>query len=382
MAVFLTLGLSGACSSAPAPMNGGGGTGSGGSSGGTTGGARGGVPGTGGAGMGSGGAAAGMGGAGGGVAGAGGGAGSAGAGSGGDGSGGSGGSGGTTGGSGGMPGDAKPANDSGMMPPAPDMALPVCNHPMWTRTADYKAGDIVMHMGKAYVAVYPNKSLDPAISTYYWMPYKGCMPPPPPPAAKCPALDRLLPGGEDTFKAMFTPVWMGWVPLQAYSYSSLCMAMATPRLAGFAASGDVTQDRRELAAFFANVAVETAYLTAIDERGHQASDRTYHGRGSLQITGQAIYAEAGQALGLDLAGQPMLGSTEGVVWQTGMWYWMSHANPSVGGAQICHQAIAQSDFGKTVRIIKGDCGSLPDRATQYRKNCMMLGIDPGKTTCP
>jgi predicted chitinase len=262
------------------------------------------------------------------------------------------------------------------------VALPACNQPEWNRTTAYKTGDIVMYMGKPYIALHDNQSLDPAISTYFWGPYKGCTPPPPPPAARCPALDRLLPMGEQSFKAMFTPVWQGWVPLPAYSYASLCTAMSKPRLAGFAASGNDAQDKRELAAFFANVAVETAYLTAIDERGHMAADRTYHGRGALQITGQPIYAECGQALGLDLAGQPQLGSTEGVVWQTGIWYWMLHANPSVGGAQICHQAMLQSDFGRTVRIIKGDCGSLPDRATQYRKNCMLLGVDPGKTTCP
>ena len=301
------------------------------------------------------------------------------------GTGGGGGTGGSAGGAGASPGDA--ASDANLpvavdLAPAADVAVPECNYPIWTRTADYKMGDIVMHQGKPYIALHDNKSLEPTISTYYWGPYKGCVPPPPPPAAKCPALDRLLPAGEDTFKAMFTPTFQGWVPLAAYSYASLCTALATPRLAGFAASGDATRDKRELAAFFANVAIETAYLTAIDERGHNAADRTYHGRGSLQITGQAIYAECGQALGLNLAGQPQLASTEGVVWQTGIWYWMLHPNPSVSGAQICHAAIAQSDFGRTVRIIKGDCASLGDRAAQYRKNCAMLGVDPGNTSCP
>ncbi len=263
-----------------------------------------------------------------------------------------------------------------------DVPLPECNYPTWTRTADYKAGDIVMHMGKPYVALHDSKSLEPTISTFYWGPYKGCVPPPPPASVACPALDKLLPEGEKTFVQMFTPTFQGWVPLGAYSYGSLCKALAVPRLAGFAASGDPVKDKRELAAFFANVAVETAYLTAIDERGHQAADRTYHGRGSLQITGQPIYAEAGAALGLDLSGMPQLGSQEGVVWQTGLWYWMLHANPSVPAPNVCHGAIAAGDFGKTLRIIKGDCASLTSRADQYRKNCSMLGVDPGKTTCP
>ena len=90
--------------------------------------------------------------------------------------------------------------------------------------------------------------------------------------------------------------------------------------------------------------------------------------------------EAGAALGLNLTGQQQLASTAPVVWQTGIWYWTLHANPSVG--MNCHQAIAAGNFGRTVRIIKGDCASLPDRVAQYRKNATVLGIDPGTLTCP
>ncbi len=245
----------------------------------------------------------------------------------------------------------------------------------------YKAGDIVMYMGKPYIATNDNPGLDPTISTFYWALYNGCRPPPPPPPVMCPVLDKLLPNGETTFKAMFTPTFQGWVPLPAYSYASLCKALATNGLGGFVRSGNDVQDKREGAAFFANVAIETAYLTYVDESGHNAADQDYHGRGALQITGQSIYADAGAGLGLDLVGHPQLASQEPVVWQTGIWYWMLHANPSVGGAQICHAAIAQGNFGLTVRIIKGDCASADTRATQYRTNCMLLNVDPGTTTC-
>jgi chitinase len=258
--------------------------------------------------------------------------------------------------------------------------LPVCDYPDWSRTVAYKAGDIVMYMGKPYMATYDNTSLDPTISTFFWSPYAGCKPPPPPPPAMCAFLDKLLPEGENTFKQMFAAPFAGAVPLAAYSYTSLCKALMTPSLAGFARSGNMTQDRRELAGFLANVAVETAYLTAIDERGHAAADHDFHGRGSLQITGQANYSECGAYLGINLAGQPQLGSQESVVWQTGLWYWLAHGNPSVGGA-ICHNAIAQGNFGQTVRIIKGDCSSAATRATQYRKNCTLLAVDPGNTNC-
>jgi len=262
-----------------------------------------------------------------------------------------------------------------------DVPLPTCNYPEWSRSMAYKKGDIVMYMGKAYIALNDNTSLDPTISTFYWGPYSGCKPPPPPPPAPCPVLDKLLPNGENTFKAMFTPTFQGWLPLAAYSYTNLCKALDTSGLTGFVRSGNPTQDKREIAAFFANVALETAYLTYIDEAGHSPSAQDYHGRGSLQLTGQTNYADCGAFLGLNLAGQPQLASQAPVIWQSGIWYWMLHANPSVGGAQICHNAIAQGNFGQTVRIIKGDCASAAERTAQYRKNCMMLGVDPGTTSC-
>jgi predicted chitinase len=282
-------------------------------------------------------------------------------------------------------GDAGPGSGGSLGNPSDggsaDAPLPECDYPAWAKTMAYKAGDVVMYMGKAYVALHDNTSLDPTISTYFWGPYAGCKPPPPPAAAKCALLDKLLPKGEASFTEMFTPTFQGWMPLAAYSYSSLCKALDTPALASFARSGDETQDKRELAAFFANVAIETAYLTAIDERGHAAADRDFHGRGSLQITGQAIYSECGAALGLNLAAQPQLASEETAVWQTGLWYWTAHANPSVGGAQICHAAIGAGEFGQTVRIIKGDCSTAATRTMQYRKNCTLLGITPGNTNC-
>jgi chitinase len=197
----------------------------------------------------------------------------------------------------------------------------------------------------------------------------------------CPALDKLLPNGENTFKAMFTPSFQGWVPLPAYSYASLCKAIATAGLTTFARSGNDQQDKRELAAFFANVALETAYLTYTDESGYSPSAQDYHGRGSLQLTGQSNYADCGAFLGLNLTGQPQLASQDPEVWQTGLWYWMIHANPGAGGTQICHQAISQGNFGQTVRIIKGDCSSATQRAAQYQKNCTLLNVDPGNTAC-
>jgi chitinase len=241
----------------------------------------------------------------------------------------------------------------------------------------YKTGDIVMYMGKAYVCTYDNVSKDPIISTFYWSPYTGCIPPA---AATCAILDKLVPGGEATFTAMFAPGYPGWVPLSAYSYKNFCDALATPVLAAFARSGNATQDKRELAAFLANVSVETANLTAIDEKNHSPGDHDFHGRGALQITGAPIYAEAGGALGVDLSGHPEMASQEQLVWKTGLWYWMLHANPSVGSPNVCHAAITQGNFGRAVKVINPLCNAAAQRATNYQKNCMLLGVDPGGNT--
>ncbi|HEY2729521.1 MAG TPA: glycoside hydrolase family 19 protein, partial [Polyangia bacterium] len=286
-------------------------------------------------------------------------------------------------GSGGVGGSGGARDASAGDGPA-DVPLPICNYPDWKAGTPYEMGDVVMYMAKPYVATNANNGLDPTVSTFFWSPYTGCTPMAPPPPEVCAVLDRLAPTGKTTFQAtydaMFAAPFQGRVIQAAYTYAGLCKALDTPALATFARSGNLLQDRREVAAFFANVAVETAYLAFVDEGNMPSSQQDYHGRGSLQITGQAIYQEVGSGLGLNLAAEPQLASTAGVVWQTGIWYWTLHTNPSVG--MNCHQAIAAGAFGRTVRIIKGDCGSAADRVRQYQSNCQALGIDPGSVACP
>jgi hypothetical protein len=214
-------------------------------------------------------------------------------------SGGTGGTGGGTGGSaaggtGGGTGGGAPIPDAGGADtPVEAGPLPVCDYPQWKAGMHYNVGDIVMYMGKAYITTNANDGLDPTISTFFWSPYAGCMPPPPPGAVPCPILDRLAPAGQTTFQAsydaMFAAPFQGQVIHPSYTYDGLCQALNTPALAPFVRSNDLLQDRREIAAFFANVAVETAYLAYADEGGAAPTVANFHGRGSLQITGQAIY---------------------------------------------------------------------------------------------
>ncbi|HEY4106023.1 MAG TPA: chitinase [Polyangiaceae bacterium] len=270
----------------------------------------------------------------------------------------------------------------------------------------YVTGDKVLYMGKGYIATMDNPGYDPTISTYFWSPF-DCTPTQGTGGSStsgsagststgtagtgggtntsptCP-LNRLLANGSVTFDAMFQPPWAGHVAAPLYSYAALCTAITgTAGFNAFANSGDMTKDRRELAAFFAHVAKETAFLEATDEAGEASNAQDYHGRGAIQLTGESNYQAAGQYLGKDLVSSPGLVSTDPVInWQTALWFWMINYNPGTAGVQNCHQAILAGDFAQTTRIINGgiECpGSqaAQDRATYYKNNCTELAVDPG-----
>ena len=62
----------------------------------------------------------------------------------------------------------------------------------------------------------------------------------------------------------------------------------------------------------------------------QAGDGAkYKGRGFIQITGKANYASAGQALGIDLVGNPELAAKPDVAAKIAVWYWQNRVTPYV-----------------------------------------------------
>jgi predicted chitinase len=278
-------------------------------------------------------------------------------------------------------------------------ALEPCTYPNWVAMKPYVAGDKVLYLGKGFVATMDNPGYDPTISTFFWSPL-ACQPvmgtggapssggatggAGAPSTIACPALDRLLPNGSLSFDAMFQPPWAGHVAKSLYSYSALCSAIdSVAAFKPFANSGDLTKDKRELAAFFAHVAKETAFLEQTDEAQQASSAADYHGRGAIQITGYANYAAAGQYLGKNLTDNPGLVSTDPLTnWQSALWFWMVNYNPGTAGVQNCHQAILGGDFGQTTRIINGgiECPgsqSAKDRAQYFKNECMVVIVDPG-----
>jgi len=183
-----------------------------------------------------------------------------------------------------------------------------------------------------------------------------------------------------------------------YSYSGL--AAAAMKYPLFAGTGDLTTQKREIAAFLGNVARETGNLKFVDELAPQsnycdtnnkqypcASGQDYHGRGPMQISWNYNYGAAGAALGENLLANPSLVSSNATVaWETAIWFWMT----VTAGGRTAHTVMVQNaGFGLTINVINGsiECNggnsqAVTDRVNAYKSFCALLGVDPGTNlTC-
>ena len=265
----------------------------------------------------------------------------------------------------------------------PPATPPACDYPAWVRQQPYGQGDIVLFRGKAYRALLENPGLNPTVSTYFWEVFEcvGGGSTPPVVVEGC-VLNDLLSERDITFAQMFdNPPWGPEAhfraPVFANGYSNLCKALETPGLNEFGRSGTRDQNLREVAAFFANVAKETAHLEKPiqDIPGNSGA---YIGRGAIQLTNQANYSAAGSFLGLDLVGNPQQVGTDPVtVWKTGLWFWMQYHRNANRSDPTCHELILQGDFASTIRKIKGNCAGEAPRFSTYNTNASTLGVSPG-----
>nr|ACY06319.1 class II chitinase 2-3 [Pseudotsuga menziesii] len=179
-----------------------------------------------------------------------------------------------------------------------------------------------------------------------------------------------------------------------YTYSDFITAANA--FSAFGTTGTSDDQKREIAAFFANAAHETTSLCYIEEINKTnnycdsnntqypcASDKYYYGRGPLQLTWNYNYGAAGDYLGVDLLKNPETVAQDDLTsWKAALWFWNVNTG-SVG--TTCHAAITSGQgFGETIQIINGgvECNggstsSVQDRVSLYTNYCSQLGVDPG-----
>ncbi|OEL12779.1 Chitinase 10 [Dichanthelium oligosanthes] len=205
-----------------------------------------------------------------------------------------------------------------------------------------------------------------------------------------------------------------------YNYTSFIEA--AEMFPEFCADGDLATRKREAAAFMAQISHETTggWATAPDgpfawglcfkEERNPPSDycdktntewpcvqnKSYHGRGPIQLSWNYNYGPAGKALGFDGLRNPEVVAGDPVVaFKTALWFWMTPRAPKPS----CHDVMAghyqpsyadlaanrTAGFGLTTNIINGgiECGPngnvapVNDRIGFFRRYCGMLGVDVG-----
>ncbi|KAJ7540008.1 hypothetical protein O6H91_11G118300 [Diphasiastrum complanatum] len=203
-----------------------------------------------------------------------------------------------------------------------------------------------------------------------------------------------------------------------YTYEAFLAAAAT--FNGFATTGDVVTQKRELAAFFAQISHETTggWETAPDGpfawglcfkeelnvaapycspsvEWPCASGKKYYGRGPMQLSWNYNYGQAGVSLGFDGINNPDLVASDAIIsFKTAIWFWMTPQAPKPS----CHAVIIDEwkpttmdiaakrmpGFGVTTNIINGglECGRgsdprVLDRIGYFERYCAILGVHPG-----
>ncbi len=215
-------------------------------------------------------------------------------------------------------------------------------------------------------------------------------------------LAAVLPASAATFlvsESQFQQMFPSRIPF--YSYAGLVDAMQ--KYPAFAGTGDGDVQKREAAAFLANINHESGGLVYVEEidqanwphycdttqpYGCPAGGSAYHGRGPIQLSWNFNYKAAGDALGIDLLNNPdLVKNDSSVAWQTGLWYWMTQTGP---GSMTPHAAIVgNAGFGETIRSINGalECNGgnpaqVQSRIDAYQQFAQILGVDPGDNlTC-
>lgn len=87
----------------------------------------------------------------------------------------------------------------------------------------------------------------------------------------------------------------------------------------------------------------------------------YRGRGIFQLTGRHNYRKAGEALGLDLEGNPNQAANMEVSARVAVWYWRTHGHKEGGVWLTLNQLADAGHFERITRSINGGVNGLMDR---------------------
>lgn len=151
-----------------------------------------------------------------------------------------------------------------------------------------------------------------------------------------------------------------------------------PLLNAAMAEAQINTPQRQ-AAFLAQVAHESAQLRYFEELASGAAyegrkdlgntqpgdGRRFKGRGPIQLTGRANYRAAGQALGLDLEGNPKMAAQPDVGFRTAGWFW---------NKKDLNTLADSGNFREITRRVNGGYNGMADRERYYAAAKKALGI--------
>jgi putative chitinase len=102
----------------------------------------------------------------------------------------------------------------------------------------------------------------------------------------------------------------------------------------------------------------------------QGDGYRYRGRGLIQVTGRANYRQAGQALGLDLEGQPELLAQPELAARSAAWWWKQHGLNELADATSGDAGA----FERITRVMNGGTNGLADRIARWDLAKNALGV--------
>lgn len=277
------------------------------------------------------------------------------------------------------------------LPSSPAVAAAPCAGP-WAPSAVYTNGASASYGGHNWQAKWWTQGETPGTTGQWgvWSDQGACDGG----GGQNPDPDPGDPSGFVVSEAQFQQMFPNRNPF--YTYNGLVAALSA--YPGFARTGDDTVKRREAAAFLANVSHETGGLVHIVEQntanyphycdasrpyGCPAGQAAYYGRGPIQLSWNFNYKAAGDALGINLLGDPYLVERDpAVAMKTALWYWNTQNGP---GTMTAHAAMVNgAGFGETIRSINGalECNGgnpaqVQSRIAKYQHFTQLLGVTPG-----